>query len=53
MNAVVSSLSGTLTYTTLSPGLEAVMTLPLDSVLPTETDAHTEAALSQIPYPYP
>ncbi|MBF0864109.1 GAF domain-containing protein [Gluconobacter sp. R71646] len=53
MNAVVSSLSGTLTYTTLSPGLEAVMTLPLDSILPSEADASTEAALSQTPYPYP
>ncbi|MFT9220562.1 histidine kinase dimerization/phosphoacceptor domain -containing protein [Gluconobacter oxydans] len=53
MNAVVSSLSGTLTYTTLTPGLEAVMTLPLDSILPSEADASTEAALSQTPYPYP
>ncbi len=53
MNAVVSSLSGTLTYTALTPGLEAVMTLPLDSILPSETDISTEAALSQTPYPYP
>ncbi|WP_249201401.1 histidine kinase dimerization/phosphoacceptor domain -containing protein [Gluconobacter sphaericus] len=53
MNAVVSSLSGTLTYTTLTPGLKAVMTLPLDSILPSETDTSTEAALSQSTYPYP
>ncbi|MQR98548.1 histidine kinase dimerization/phosphoacceptor domain -containing protein [Gluconobacter aidae] len=53
MNAVVSSLSGTLTYTALTPGLEAVMTLPLDSILPSEADTSTEAALSQTPYPYP
>ncbi|QQX90443.1 GAF domain-containing protein [Gluconobacter sphaericus] len=53
MNAVVSSLSGTLTYTTLTPGLEAVMTLPLDTVLPSEADTGTKAALSHPPYPSP
>lgn len=35
MKAVVSSLSGTLTYTPLHPGLEAVVSIPLD-VLPAE-----------------
>ncbi|MBF0860979.1 GAF domain-containing protein [Gluconobacter kanchanaburiensis] len=53
MTAVVSSLSGTLTYTTLNPGLEAVVTLPLESIHPKESEVDTEAALSRSPYPYP
>ncbi|WP_194254206.1 histidine kinase dimerization/phosphoacceptor domain -containing protein [Gluconobacter cerevisiae] len=53
MNAVVSSLAGTLTYTTLTPGLEAVMTLPLDSLLPTDTHTRPKTASSEAPYPYP
>ena len=53
MNAVVSSLTGTLTYTTLNPGLEAVMILPLDSLLPTETQPSPKRTSSEAPYPYP
>ncbi|EHH69029.1 bacteriophytochrome protein [Gluconobacter morbifer G707] len=43
MKAVVSSLTGTLTYTPLSPGLEAVMTVPLDSAGGEEKDSYLPA----------
>ncbi|KXV38958.1 histidine kinase [Gluconobacter japonicus] len=45
MKAVVSSLSGTLTYTLLHPGLEAVMSVPLDTH---STGSHSETPDEQL-----